>query len=59
MHNVHHLLSLITAVRTAILEDRYPDFVKQFFARYFGNNGPPVWASDALRTVGIELLDNY
>lgn len=58
MHNVHHQLSLMRNVRNAILEDRYPAFVKDFFKKYFVGQGPPDWAVEALRTVGIDLLDN-
>ncbi|KIW20242.1 queuine tRNA-ribosyltransferase [Exophiala spinifera] len=55
MHNVHHLLSLMRGARNAILEDRYPDFARTFFANYFGAKGTPDWAVEALRGVGIEL----
>ena len=55
MHNVHHLLSLMRSARTAIIEDRYPEFVRTFFAKYFGGKGVPEWASEALREVGIEV----
>jgi len=55
MHNVHHLLALMRAARTAILQDRFPAFVAAFFAAYFGDKGPPAWAVGALRRVGIDL----
>ncbi len=55
MHNVHHLLSLMRRARNAILEDRYPEFVRSFFAKYFADKGVPDWAVDALRGVGIEI----
>ena len=55
MHNVHHLLSLMGQIRTAILEDRYSAFCKEFFAEYFKGHPPPEWAVDALRGVNIEL----
>lgn len=55
MHNVHHLLELMRRARTAILEDRYPAFVKDFFATYFGGKPAPEWAVEALRGVGIEI----
>lgn len=55
MHNVHHMLSLMRRVRNAILEDRYPQFVQEFFDNYFGGKGPPTWAVEALKTVGIDL----
>lgn len=55
MHNVHWMLNLMKRARTAILEDRYPAFAKQFFADYFGDEGPPKWAVDALKQVDIEI----
>jgi queuine tRNA-ribosyltransferase catalytic subunit len=44
-------------VRDAILEDRFPDFLKSFFANYFGDNGYPEWCVNALRSVGVDLLE--
>lgn len=55
MHNVHHLLTLVRRARTAILEDRYPEFAREFFATYFDGKPAPEWAVDALRGVGIEI----
>jgi hypothetical protein len=45
-------------VRQAIKEDRYPEFVQTFFSTlYHGDNTRvPIWAVDALKTVGIQLL---
>jgi queuine tRNA-ribosyltransferase len=42
-------------IRTAILEDRYPAFCKDFFAKYFEGQPPPEWAVDALKGVGIDI----
>lgn len=55
VHNVHHLLALMRDARSAILADQYPDFVKNFFAKYFGSKGAPEWAVSALERVGIAL----
>jgi queuine tRNA-ribosyltransferase catalytic subunit len=55
MHNVHHLLSLMNAARNAIIEDRYPRFVHDFFTTYYRGKQAPSWAIDALRMVGINL----
>lgn len=55
MHNVHHLLSLMRRARNAILEDQYPEFARDFFAKYFAGKGPPDWAVEALKGVRIEL----
>lgn len=55
MHNVHWMLNLMKRARTAILEDRYPAFARQFFIDYFGDKGPPRWAVDALKEVNIDI----
>ncbi|KAL2422101.1 Queuine tRNA-ribosyltransferase catalytic subunit [Exophiala dermatitidis] len=55
IHNVHHLLSLMKRARQAILDDRYPEFAREFFARYFEGKGAPRWAVAALKKVGIEI----
>jgi tRNA-guanine family transglycosylase len=56
MHNVHYQLNLMKQVREAIMEDRYPAFVKDFFcALYDDPSKYPEWAVCALRGVGVEL----
>lgn len=54
MHNVHWMLDLMKRARNAIIADSYPDFARNFFKDYFPNKGPPDWAVEALRGVGIE-----
>jgi tRNA-guanine family transglycosylase len=54
MHNVHYQLDLMRHVRNAILEDRYPDFVTEFFGKLYPQ-GAPQWAKDALQGVGVQL----
>jgi len=58
MHNVHYLLDLVRRAREAIIERRYPAFVRAYFARLYGNEKGryPPWAVDALRGVGVDLL---
>ena len=59
MHNVHYQLSLMNQARQAIKEDRYPYFLRQFFRTLY-NDQPelyPKWAVDALRTVGVDLIN--
>ena len=61
MHNVHFLLNLMTLARNAIIEGRYPSFVREWLGKYFGvdAHGPsrwPGWLIEALRTVGVDLL---
>lgn len=58
MHNVHYQLHLMGAARQAIIEDRYPVFMKQFFADLYGKKDSfPEWAVTALRKVGVDLLE--
>jgi tRNA-guanine transglycosylase len=58
MHNVWYQLNLMKSVREAIVEDRFPAFLKQFFSdQHAGDKGKyPEWAVEALRTVGVDLL---
>ncbi|CRG92794.1 queuine tRNA-ribosyltransferase [Talaromyces islandicus] len=57
MHNVHYQLSLMNSIRQAILDDRYPAFLLDFFDKYYGSRqNSPQWAVDALRGVGVDLL---
>jgi hypothetical protein len=45
-------------VRAAITEDRYPDFLRSYFRKLYGGDMRkiPIWASTALRQVGVDLL---
>lgn len=57
MHNVHYLLSLMKSAREAIIEDRYPAFLKSFFGKLYDDRTKfPEWAVVALRSVGVDLL---
>lgn len=58
MHNVHHLLNLMRNVRTAIIQDSYPDFLRAYFSTRYGDDNTkfPGWAVTALRRVGVDLL---
>ena len=58
MHNVHYQLTLMAKARAAIIEDRYPDFLRAYFGKAYGGDGAkmPTWAVTALREVGVDLL---
>jgi len=59
MHNLHYLLNLMDLARKAIIEDRFPAFIKGFFATlYRERNAYPSWAVGALRDVGVDLLED-
>lgn len=44
--------------RSAILSGTFPDYLRSFFAEYFGDTGYPEWCVNALRSVGVDLLEN-
>jgi hypothetical protein len=54
MHNIHYMLNLMKEAREAILGDRYPEFIRAFFAKRFPE-GAPMWVRDALEGVGVVL----
>ena len=59
IHNVSYQLSLMAQVREALKKDEFPQFVKKFFnTLYHGDSMQyPRWAVDALRSVGIDLVE--
>lgn len=61
MHNVHFLLNLMAQARTAIIEDRYPIFLRNWLGTYFdidrkGAQAWPSWVLDALKLVHLDLM---
>lgn len=57
IHNVWYQLQLMREVRQAIIEDRYPAYLAEFFAlRYDDKSEYPSWAVNALKTVGVDLM---
>ncbi|CAG8740035.1 14751_t:CDS:2, partial [Racocetra fulgida] len=57
IHNIAYQLRLMRNIRQAIIEDKFPSFVKQTFRDLFGSEEKyPVWAVNALRSVNIDLL---
>jgi queuine tRNA-ribosyltransferase len=43
--------------RDAIINDTFPKFLQSFFATYFNDTGYPRWCVDALRSVGVDILE--
>ncbi|KAH7324601.1 queuine tRNA-ribosyltransferase [Stachybotrys elegans] len=59
IHNVWYQLNLMREVRESIIEDRFPQYVKQFFAGLHEDKTKyPEWAVTALRGVGVDLLSD-
>ena len=58
VNNVFFQLRLMGSIRQAIKEDKYPEFVKQYLRDNFpegSGNNVPLWAQNALESVGISL----
>ncbi|KAI9152072.1 Queuine tRNA-ribosyltransferase catalytic subunit [Paramyrothecium foliicola] len=62
IHNVWYQLKLMSEVRDAIIEDRFPAYVRQFFKDRYTAESPaakdslyPSWAVEALKGVGVDL----
>ena len=59
IHNVWYQLNLMREVRDAILEDRYPAYIRQFFANLYADKKDyPSWAVDALKMVDVDLMED-
>ena len=43
--------------RAAIIKGTFPQYLKEFFASYYGDAGYPEWCVNALKSVGVDLLD--
>jgi hypothetical protein len=43
--------------RDAILEGRFPEYLRAFFRDYFGDAGYPEWCVNALRSVDVDLME--
>lgn len=57
MHNVHYLLHLMGSIRTAIMQDNFPDFIRKFFMDLYQEKSKfPEWAVGALKRVNVDLL---
>jgi queuine tRNA-ribosyltransferase catalytic subunit len=56
-HNLVFQARLMGRARDAIIDGTYPDYIKSFFAEYFGDRGYPEWCVNALRSVGVDLLE--
>ena len=47
----------MSSARQAIMEDRFPAFLRDYFAKQYGEKtNYPDWAVGALRGVGVDLL---
>lgn len=56
IHNLVFQAQVMGGARDAILEGRFPEYLRSFFFDYFGNTGYPEWCVNALRSVGVDLM---
>ncbi|KAI0769700.1 Queuine tRNA-ribosyltransferase [Trametes elegans] len=56
-HNLVFQARIMGGAREAIINGTFPDYLKSFFADYFGEAGYPEWCVNALRSVGVDLLE--
>ncbi|THH30777.1 hypothetical protein EUX98_g3413 [Antrodiella citrinella] len=56
-HNLVFQARLMGGVRDAILDGTFPTFLRTFFKNYFGDAGYPEWCVNALKSVGVDLLE--
>jgi len=57
MHNIVFQAQVMGRAREAIISKTFPKYLKDFFTQYFGDAGYPEWCVNALRSVGVDLLD--
>lgn len=56
IHNLVFQAQVMGGARDAILEGRFPKYLRSFFFDYFGDTGYPEWCVNALRSVGVDLM---
>lgn len=59
LHNTHFQLQLMRDVRQSIIEDRFEEFVNEYFAQKYANEEYPDWAVEALKKVNITLTKQH
>ncbi|KAJ7287497.1 tRNA-guanine(15) transglycosylase-like protein [Mycena rebaudengoi] len=57
IHNITFQAQVMGKARDAILNGTFPDYLRTFFSNYFEDVGYPEWCVNALRSVGVDLLE--
>jgi len=57
-HNLVFQAQVMGGARDAILGGTFPGYLRTFFKNYFGDQGYPEWCVNALRSVGVDLLQD-
>ncbi|KAF8161118.1 tRNA-guanine(15) transglycosylase-like protein [Crassisporium funariophilum] len=58
LHNIVFQAQVMGRARESIIAGTFPDYLRSFFAKYFNTAGYPEWCVNALRTVGVDLLES-
>lgn len=59
IHNVSYMICLMRAIRTALADGVFPEFVRAFIAKQFPAGDAPFWVVEALRAAGIEIKSSH
>lgn len=59
LHNIVFQARVMGGARDAIMAGTFPTYLRTFFANYFGDAGYPEWCVNALRSVGVDLLEGH
>lgn len=54
-HNLTFQLRLMKNIRDSVVEDRFPEFIKDFMEGLYPDKDYPSWIKDSLNAVNIEL----
>jgi queuine tRNA-ribosyltransferase catalytic subunit len=57
LHNLTFQARVMGQARDSIVNGTFPSYLRKFFADYFGDVGYPEWSVNALRSVGVDLLE--
>lgn len=55
IHNIAFQLNLMRDIRTAVIEDRFPAFIREFMRQMYVDREVPQWIRDALKSVNVDL----
>lgn len=59
LHNLTFQAQVMGQARDSIMEGTFPTYLRKFFADYFRDVGYPEWCVNALRSVGVDLVEGY
>ncbi|KAI9453817.1 queuine tRNA-ribosyltransferase [Russula earlei] len=57
LHNLAFQAQVMGQARDSIMGGTFPNYLRRFFADYFGDAGYPEWCVNALQSVGVDLLE--